>query len=62
MGPSKAELLERIRATGSIAAAGRQMRMSYKRAWMLLETMNTTRLPGRYRRRSCRARRGARSA
>ena len=45
MGPSKAELLERIRATGSIAAAGRQMRTSYKRAWMLVETMNTT-FPG----------------
>jgi molybdate transport system regulatory protein len=40
MGPGKAELLERIRATGSIAAAGRDMGMSYKRAWQLVETMN----------------------
>lgn len=40
IGPGKAELLERIRATGSIAAAGRQMEMSYKRAWMLVEEMN----------------------
>lgn len=40
IGPGKAELLERIRETGSIAAAGRQMSMSYKRAWMLVETMN----------------------
>ncbi|ADZ70994.1 winged helix-turn-helix domain-containing protein [Polymorphum gilvum] len=40
MGPGKAELLERIDATGSIAAAGRQMGMSYKRAWMLIETLN----------------------
>ena len=40
MGPGKAELLERIRATGSIAAAGREMGMSYKRAWQLVETMN----------------------
>lgn len=40
MGPGKAELLERIAATGSIAAAGRQMGMSYKRAWMLIETLN----------------------
>lgn len=40
MGPGKAELLERIRDTGSIAAAGRQMAMSYKRAWMLVEEMN----------------------
>jgi len=39
-GPGKAELLERIRDTGSIAAAGRQMEMSYKRAWMLVEEMN----------------------
>ena len=40
VGPGKAELLERIDQTGSIAAAGRAMGMSYKRAWMLVETMN----------------------
>ncbi len=40
LGPGKAELLERIRDTGSISAAGRQMAMSYKRAWMLVEEMN----------------------
>lgn len=40
MGPGKAELLRRIRDTGSIAAAGREMGMSYKRAWTLVETMN----------------------
>jgi molybdate transport system regulatory protein len=40
IGPGKIELLERIAATGSIAAAGRDMGMSYKRAWMLVETMN----------------------
>jgi molybdate transport system regulatory protein len=40
IGPGKAELLERILETGSIAAAGRQMAMSYKRAWMLVEEMN----------------------
>jgi molybdate transport system regulatory protein len=40
MGPGKAELLERITRTGSIAAAGREMGMSYKRAWQLVETMN----------------------
>jgi molybdate transport system regulatory protein len=40
LGPGKAELLERVRDTGSIAAAGRQMQMSYKRAWMLVEEMN----------------------
>ena len=42
LGPGKADLLERIRDTGSIAAAGRQMNMSYKRAWMLVEAMNAT--------------------
>jgi len=41
LGPGKAELLGHIRDTGSIAAAGRQMDMSYKRAWMLVEEMNT---------------------
>lgn len=41
LGPGKADLLERIHDTGSIAAAGRSMSMSYKRAWMLVETMNT---------------------
>lgn len=40
LGPGKAELLERIRDTGSIAAAGRGMGMSYKRAWGLVEEMN----------------------
>jgi molybdate transport system regulatory protein len=40
MGPGKVELLEGIAETGSIAAAGRRMGMSYKRAWMLVEAMN----------------------
>ena len=40
LGPGKADLLEHIRDTGSIAAAGRRMDMSYKRAWMLVEEMN----------------------
>lgn len=40
MGPGKAELLEHIEATGSISAAGREMGMSYKRAWQLVDTMN----------------------
>lgn len=42
LGPGKADLLELIRETGSISAAGRRMGMSYKRAWSLVETMNTT--------------------
>lgn len=40
IGPGKADLLEGIRETGSIAAAGRRMKMSYKRAWTLVEAMN----------------------
>lgn len=39
-GPGKADLLERIAAHGSIAAAGRAMGMSYKRAWQLVDEMN----------------------
>jgi molybdate transport system regulatory protein len=40
MGPGKADLLDAIAATGSISAAGRKMQMSYRRAWLLVETMN----------------------
>ncbi len=40
LGPGKADLLEAIAATGSIAAAGRRLGMSYKRAWLLVETLN----------------------
>jgi molybdate transport system regulatory protein len=42
MGPGRADLLGHIQETGSIAAAGRRMSMSYKRAWALVEAMNTT--------------------
>ena len=41
MGPGKAEILQGIKETGSIAAAGRRMDMSYKRAWHLVDAMNT---------------------
>lgn len=40
MGPGKAELLQLIERTGSISAAAREMPMSYRRAWMLVDTMN----------------------
>ncbi len=40
LGPGKADLLEAIARTGSISAAGREMAMSYRRAWMLVDTMN----------------------
>ena len=39
-GPGKAQLLDEIARTGSIAAAGRMMGMSYKRAWDLVREMN----------------------
>ncbi len=41
IGPGKAALLEAIGETGSIAAAGRRMGMSYRRAWFLVKTMNS---------------------
>ena len=40
VGPGKAALLESIRDTGSISAAARAMGMSYKRAWLLLDSLN----------------------
>ena len=40
IGPGKADLLQGIAETGSIAAAGRRMGMSYKRAWQLVGAMN----------------------
>jgi len=40
VGPGRADLLEGIAATGSIAAAGKAMGMSYKRAWSLVQALN----------------------
>lgn len=40
IGPGKVDLLEHVRDTGSISAAGRRMKMSYKRAWDLIDAMN----------------------
>jgi molybdate transport system regulatory protein len=40
MGPGKADLLEAIERTGSISAAGRVLGMSYRRTWLLVDTMN----------------------
>jgi len=42
IGPGKADLLAAIERTGSISAAARQMGMSYRRAWLLVEAMNAT--------------------
>lgn len=40
LGPGKAELLAAIAAAGSISAAARHMGLSYRRAWLLVDTMN----------------------
>ena len=55
VGPGKIRLLELVRQTGSISAAGRAMDMSYRRAWLLIDALNkafrhpvvTTKLGGR---------------
>ncbi|MEO7411965.1 MAG: LysR family transcriptional regulator [Opitutaceae bacterium] len=39
-GPGKAELLRHIAATGSIRTAATELRMSYNRAWLLVQAMN----------------------
>jgi molybdate transport system regulatory protein len=40
IGPGKIALLEAIAATGSITAAAKNLGMSYRRAWMLLDELN----------------------
>ena len=40
LGPGKVEVLEKIAECGSIAAAGRAMDMSYRRAWRLVADLN----------------------
>jgi molybdate transport system regulatory protein len=42
MGPGKADLLRAIEETGSISSGARALGMSYRRAWLLVETMNTS--------------------
>jgi molybdate transport system regulatory protein len=39
-GPGKAELLQLVAETGSIGKAASRMKMSYMRAWSLIQTMN----------------------
>ena len=40
LGPGKVDLLEAIARTGSISGAGRAMKMSYRRAWVLVDDLN----------------------
>ena len=39
-GPGKADLLEAIDRHGSISSAAKSLEMSYRRAWLLVDTMN----------------------
>jgi molybdate transport system regulatory protein len=41
LGPGKVDLLEAIERRGSISAASREMGMSYRRAWLLVDALNT---------------------
>jgi len=40
MGPGKASVLEGIERHGSISAAGRALGISYRRTWLLVDTLN----------------------
>lgn len=40
IGPGKVAVLEEIGRSGSISAAGRILRMSYRRTWQLVEELN----------------------
>jgi molybdate transport system regulatory protein len=40
LGPGKIQLMELISKHGSISAAGKEMGMSYRRAWLLVDEIN----------------------
>ena len=40
IGPGKVRLLEAVGHTGSISKAGRELGMSYRRAWLLINDLN----------------------
>jgi molybdate transport system regulatory protein len=42
IGPGKMRLLDAVAETGSISSAGRSLGMSYRRAWMLIDDLNTS--------------------
>ena len=42
IGPGKIRLLEAVAETGSISSAGRALGMSYRRAWMLIDDLNSS--------------------
>ena len=42
IGPGKIELLKEINKKGSISAAARSLKMSYKKSWHLIDIMNSS--------------------
>lgn len=42
VGPGKIALLEQIQGTGSLSQAARDLKMSYRRAWLLLDSLNNS--------------------
>lgn len=40
LGPGKIRLLEAIRSAGSLSGAARQLHISYRRAWDMLDSLN----------------------
>ena len=42
IGPGRIELLEGVQRTGSLAQAARDMNMSYRRAWLLMQSLNSS--------------------
>jgi molybdate transport system regulatory protein len=42
VGPGRVELLEGIQRTGSLSQAARDMGMSYRRAWLLMQSLNNS--------------------
>jgi molybdate transport system regulatory protein len=40
VGPGKIDLLRAVAESGSISGAARTLRMTYKRAWLLIDSMN----------------------
>ena len=42
IGPGKIALLEHIASSGSLSQAARELDMSYRRAWLLLDSLNTS--------------------
>ena len=42
VGPGKISLLEHIGSSGSLSQAARELNMSYRRAWQLLDSLNSS--------------------